>query len=444
MTHTLTKAEMAGLRGLNIAIMTILLASPWVQAEDLIEADQMLQNTKLESANVDGNRSGAGAIFDTAAKTDKPFIKITKSRWSPDRQRLTVTVRWNKKAVVKSGVRAKGVNLVAIGPEGVTTIPFELMGPYRSRIRLNAEQVRVVQKASALAVAATQKHNPAPGAQHYNQAYVYVAYIRGGPNQSVSNCSNKVITANTDLSGCLLTGADLGGMKLVNTNFRGAYLAGSRFGEVPKNQGRVTALAASNPPDCYNPDDGTDCSNRSDLTGADFSNASLVQAWFGNSTLNNANFSNAIITAADFTNAKLQGAKFNRANGQGSATTNWFVNFSHADLTGADLSQTNLFYAQFDHANLSNATLHQTNMTCTSVSNMNVNGAHLNGTNFSLAEYFGDLLFPTQASWAPYHPSSSILIETTCPSGSPATSNGCIGSAIKYNQDDFTQICQNS
>ena len=190
-----------------------------------------------------------------------------------------------------------------------------------------------------------------------------------------------------DLSKADLSGLDLSGVDFKRANLTGARLVG-------------TKLVRSN-------------LFTSDLTDAVLTDADLSQANLDGSVLRRANLQRAnlegaslfatIIESADLSGAnlagtriigylrgaKLGGASLRRANA-GADPGNQSMGvmratFVGADLSGADLSDANLFKADLSHANLTNAKLARTNLMNADLIQTNLTRADLTGAKLAKA-----------------------------------------------------------
>lgn len=143
---------------------------------------------------------------------------------------------------------------------------------------------------------------------------------------------NHVTDRHLDLSGVILSGADLKSAALTRANFTDATLLNANL--------PLAHLASANFTNAH--------LSRANLTNADLTNANLSGA-----TLSYVNLSSAYLSVTSFTNANLTAAilvnaylyKANLAN----------ANLTHANLTGANLSSANLSSANLSGAKLENA-----------------------------------------------------------------------------------------
>jgi len=150
-------------------------------------------------------------------------------------------------------------------------------------------------------------------------------------NSCISCDLRRAELINLDLSGAILTGADLTNAFLNDANLSGADLTSAIL---------TGALLI-----------GTNM-NGADLTGADLTSADLTGANLIGAVLANAILSSADLTGADLTNANL----------------------SSAFLIGANLTGANLPGADLTNANLNNAFLIGTNLTGTILTGANLSG----------------------------------------------------------------------
>ncbi|MEQ8755808.1 MAG: pentapeptide repeat-containing protein [Coleofasciculus sp. G1-WW12-02] len=104
-----------------------------------------------------------------------------------------------------------------------------------------------------------------------------------------------------------------------------------------------------------------------DLSGADFSNANLENARLSDVDLNDANFS-----YANLRNTRIRGRVHN-------------ANFSHANLTGANLSYAKLGKANLSHVNLTGANLQNTSLSSANLQSANLTQAKLGRADFCYA-----------------------------------------------------------
>lgn len=116
-----------------------------------------------------------------------------------------------------------------------------------------------------------------------------------------------------------------------------------------------------------------------DLSGANLSNATLIEIYSSCVNLFGAKLSNANLRAADLIGANLFDAKLDGANLRG-ANLN-FANLCVADLRGADLS---------------NASLSAANLIGTDLTDSDLSGAMLDGTILSYRELIGELQLEKQ------------------------------------------------
>lgn len=427
-----------------VTIAALVSTTVLVYPDSVMATGQLPSCTKWSSKSNLASLADSGAGSSTALTTliQKPLVKITKTRWSADGQRLIATVRWNKKAILKSGVHAKSVNLVAIGPYGVTTIPFKLTGPYSSRITLTEEQIGQVQQASSLAVAATQRTRPNAAATYFEQAYVAVAYLKGGPTgteQSVPlrACSHVVIEASGNLSGCQLTGINLSGMRLNDADFTGADLTGARISkrQIKARTQQTFSNALSKQPDCIATDtcDGADLHN-TNLAGANLAGVSMQSVNLTGANLTGANMWNADLTAAVLDNATLirtglRGANLGSAslkraclqNADLSPDSTGYAN-PQTYLPGADFSGSDLSNAKFTSAEMAASILKCTNVTATDFTGADLTNVDFNHAGpFAKAKSFADVQFNSG---------------TTCPNGSTSEPQFCPSTTWSYDATD--------
>ena len=278
---------------------------------------------------------------------------------------------------------------MAQGPKGVTVVPVTVTGSSKAQITLTPDQVRNIKRAKALAITATQKYGPFADAS-YSSAFVHVLYAKGKPTRNgkpikVRDCSALRISANSDLSACLLTGANLSGVLADGIKLNGVVIIGANFSS--DTQGDASLKVAGNiavPLATCDSDSGdfsgcsgTDLTGRSfsgcQADGASFARSTLINADFSDCSLTNTNFNNTWIAATLFYGANLDSATFKgaqTANGSGgpfgnrSAPIGAIFNTSGDGTTVAVLDN-----ADFTQAWLGGSTI----------------SAHLQGTKFSNA-----------------------------------------------------------
>jgi len=132
-----------------------------------------------------------------------------------------------------------------------------------------------------------------------------------------------------DLSGAILSGANLSDSDLRNVNLTGAILSGANLSD---SDLRYVNLTGAN------------------LTGADLSGANLRKANLRKANLRNANLTRAMLNKADLSGADLSGANLSGAILER-------TNLTGADLSGAILSGANLSDSDLRNVNLTGANL---------------------------------------------------------------------------------------
>ncbi len=193
-----------------------------------------------------------------------------------------------------------------------------------------------------------------------------------------------------------------------------------------------------------------------DLSGANFTGATvkgvgfyqvnLTNATFTDASASGADFTGATLTQANFTHADLSGAQFLGADASGAAdftgATLTHANFTgatlkYADFSGAHLNQANftgaiLTHADFTHADLSGAILSGALLYGAILSGAHLNGADLSGATLIDADLSGadlsgaDLTNATLLGATNGHSANITGVtwkNTTCPDGSNSNSN---------------------
>ena len=185
-----------------------------------------------------------------------------------------------------------------------------------------------------------------------------------------------------DLTGAILSGANLDGADLARALLRGADLA------------RASLVGADLTGARLRDADLTSAS----LVGADLTDAILEGAKLARAILARANLSGAfLIIGADLTGAILNGAILNGADLDGADLTS--ASLDRADLTGASLVGADLTSADLTGAILNGAFLNGTNLGGAILDGADLTGANLDGTNLSGAILDGADL--TGAMWWP-------------------------------------------
>ncbi|MDZ8026249.1 MAG: pentapeptide repeat-containing protein [Nostoc sp. DedQUE01] len=140
------------------------------------------------------------------------------------------------------------------------------------------------------------------------------------------------------------------------------------------------------------------------LRGLDAPGAELVEI-----NLSHANLSKANLIESDLTNANLSHANLDNAN------------LSQVKLCGADLSHAKLGFARLSQANLSSANLSGANLICADLSHANLSGANLRDASLSGANLQGAYLTGANlknAQVSDYELSSAFLEGAIMPDGS--------------------------
>ena len=114
------------------------------------------------------------------------------------------------------------------------------------------------------------------------------------------------------------------------------------------------------------------------LSGDDLRNANLV----------NANLSGAILLGANLRNANLSGANLSDLSDAIGVDLVRVTSLGSADLTGAKLSEANLFHASLGNADLTGANLGSADLTGANLGNAKLSGANLSNAKLSGASLF--------------------------------------------------------
>jgi uncharacterized protein YjbI with pentapeptide repeats len=185
-----------------------------------------------------------------------------------------------------------------------------------------------------------------------------------------------------DLRGAILPRTDLSqadftGATLVEASFLGARLRKARFGCAVKLQ-----LNPSEQLRKRIKADTCDDEHATDLRGADFSEA-LLQG---------TSFSHAKLSGARFARAMMQGALLEDADLTGAALT--YARLEGASLANSSLTAASLFGAQMQGANLDGADLSLTSFLFTEVQGANLQGATLANASFNAAGLYRAFIKP--------------------------------------------------
>ena len=172
-------------------------------------------------------------------------------------------------------------------------------------------------------------------------------------------------TIQPDLSEAILSGLDLAGVDLGESNLEGADLSQSVLNEANFSRANLTVAKL----------------NRAAIESANFRKADLEGTFFEWSQLDRSDFSGANLNGADFSNTKLRGADFSDAAAYG-------ADFSMADLDDAMFRDAGLAGADFNNAVLTNANFSDADLTGTIFANAyfsdtNFKGASLDETHFT-------------------------------------------------------------
>jgi len=179
-----------------------------------------------------------------------------------------------------------------------------------------------------------------------------------------SRLAGATADAPPDLSKVDLSGLDLSGVDFKRANLTGAHLVGTKLIKANLFTADLTDAVLTDA------DLGQANLDGSVLRRANFERANLEGASLFATIIESANLSNANLGGARIIGylrgAKLDGASLRRANA-GADPGNQSMGvmratFVGADLSGADLSDANLFKADLSHANLTNAKLVRTNL----------------------------------------------------------------------------------
>jgi uncharacterized protein YjbI with pentapeptide repeats len=184
----------------------------------------------------------------------------------------------------------------------------------------------------------------------------------------------------TNLSSADLTRAKLQKANLVQTNFSDAKLedadlTGAIIDKTTKFEGAtLTGINLS----------------EAQLTGFDFSSASLERSRFNKAALQGVNFSNANLASASLINTKLKDVVFTEANLKGvdfSGAEMQSVDLSKLDLSGAKFTNANVAHSNLSGANLFEATIKDSNFSHTSLATADMGKVIIDGTNFDGANF---------------------------------------------------------
>ncbi len=162
-----------------------------------------------------------------------------------------------------------------------------------------------------------------------------------------------------------------------------------------------------------------------DLSGVKFARAKLHGADLREVNLKNANLRGIVLRYADLRGAKLQGADFSptaqrtrigRMQPVDGDNPPCAPNCQNADLTGATLTDADLFRANLSGASLTNANLTDANLSGANLTNANLTNANLTGASLTNADLSGTDL--TNADLTNANLSGAVFCFTTMPDGS--------------------------
>ena len=224
----------------------------------------------------------------------------------------------------------------------------------------------------------------------------------GPPGQrSLLSLANLDISGE-NLSGYDFEGADLRGFKFNSTQFDGANLVAANISEADFTSADFASADLSHAVAVnVNMDHAT--LGQADLEGvrftggrvrwADFRGANLKGVQFDGVLLEGANFAGQTLTnfnfraagglnSVDFTGANLAGADLSR-------NTAWATKFDNANLAGADLSRNGAWAAKFDNANLTGANFEGGAFHAVSMKNRDLRGVFLRGIAIYQSDWSG-------------------------------------------------------
>lgn len=200
-----------------------------------------------------------------------------------------------------------------------------------------------------------------------------------GPGAQLGECD---FTEAVSLNGLDLSGADLSKARL-SGDLGAANLSGANLSRVAVlgtlTIGPETRLDHANLSGLQSGGNNPLVAERADLTGTDFSKATLYGAHLRAATLDNANLSGATLTGADLT-----GTRLDKADLRGSDLS--FAQLATARLPGASLAQADLTQADLSGADFSGAGLGAANLAGAQIAGADFSGADLRGANFADAQ----------------------------------------------------------
>jgi len=190
-----------------------------------------------------------------------------------------------------------------------------------------------------------------------------------------------------DMSGANLSGADLSGADLRRTNLRGANLTGTNLSGAKLRAADLSGSILT----------GTTLL-RAKMSGANMSYTDLTGIiGILPFHLQNVNFSHAVMTGLDLSDRNLSASNFFYATMIGTNTRDANLaganlrsaNLTNADMLDVNLSGANLSYTIFTHAVMTGANLENSRMVRADLTNADLRGAILINTNLELAVFTG-------------------------------------------------------
>jgi uncharacterized protein YjbI with pentapeptide repeats len=197
------------------------------------------------------------------------------------------------------------------------------------------------------------------------------------------NLSHATVASASDLGGLIFSGANLSNAVVVDTPLDYANLQGANLSGAILTGSSMTHANLS----------GANLSGshpaQVDFTSANLSGANLSGAGFYGTTVTSANLTSADLSGIDFTQftTGLSSATLTGVNLSSSNLTGW--DLSNVDLSGAKFLNATLTNAKLVSANLSGADLSGTDLTLTPLVAANLSGANLSGVNLNLTQLAG-------------------------------------------------------
>lgn len=230
--------------------------------------------------------AGEVAAQSTAGKNPGTGIQVRSASYAAATGTLTVDMQWNRQELRKRGTDSGHLVLLAHGADGPVAVHSEAVAlnrkhRLRHEIQLTADEQALLDPAGAMFVAATHKHDDDADSRFDRAWYDRKAVdgtalpagtaVRGGAD--TRDCPGP-FEPRSDLSNCLLWGANLASMELYFVNFENATLSTANMSHAD--------LSYANLAD-------------SELSGADLSYANLDRT----------NLSQAIVVGTNLTGAYL-------------------------------------------------------------------------------------------------------------------------------------------